>query len=73
MKKDSDENGFKAKCEQLGLELLSFKPINGKLLVGCNIHGGAWSVGVENLNLKNKLLNCGECFTAWLTDGIDSH
>lgn len=68
MKKDVEFDSFKRKCEQLGLELLSDEAIDGKALIGCSLHGGAWSVSMLELTLKNKLANCPDCFNSWLRE-----
>lgn len=66
MKKDVEIDSFKHKCNELDLELISVEVIEGKVLVGCANHGGAWSVSILELTLKNKLANCPYCFSDWL-------
>lgn len=56
---------FKHKCEELGLELLSDEAVEGRVLVGCKDHGGAWGVSLKELTLKNVFYNCSSCFEIW--------
>ena len=68
MKKDAVLDSFRRKCAELNLELLSDELIDGRALVSCKIHGGAWSASEQELGLKNKLANCADCFSKCLKD-----
>lgn len=72
MSKDVEIDSFKSKCEQLELELLSVEVIDGRVLVGCNLHGGAWSASLSELTLKHKLSNCSLCFSRWIKKSTSS-
>ena len=55
------------KCDNLDLELISTEIVMDRVLIGCKLHmeNGVWGVDVQNINLKNKLANCAECFSSW--------